>query len=417
VAFPTPVQSVPTVSFTTASTPPPFSTLYTFTGASDGATPLATPILVAGSPTGTTYLVGTTYAGGANGLGSVYEVNIATDKETVVYSFLGQPADGLAPVAGVVLGPDGVLYGATYEGGSMNYGTVFKVTLAGVENVVHSFNGSPSEGADPAGTPIFDAAGNLYSTTYQGGADGFGTVYQITGATGTSPVLSTSTSFPTAAGSPRAGLTFAGGQYYGTTFGNSAQALAGTVYGYTAGVATPLYTFTGGADGAQPTGEVAADSDTEPKYLYGTTTGGGSGSFGDGDGVIFKVDIASGGETVLHTFGGSKATPPDGAVPMSGLTQDSSGNWYGTTSLGGVYNYGTVFELDASGTFTTLYSFTGGTDGAYPNAGVVLDSAGNIYGATSAGGAAAAPGGYGTVFMFTPATGSAAERKEAAKKK
>jgi uncharacterized repeat protein (TIGR03803 family) len=196
---------------------------------------------------------------------------------------------------------------------------------------------------------------------------------------------------------------------YGTTFGNSSQSLAGTVY--QVGVSTPVYTFTGAADGAQPTGGVTADSAAE--NLYGTTTGGGNGgSFGNGYGVIFKVNIASPAETVLYAFHG-----PDGAVPMSGLTQDSSGNWYGTTSLGGASNYGTVFMLDPSGTLTTLYSFTGGTDGANPNAGVVLDASGNIYGATSAGGSAPAPGGYGTVFMITPATGSAAERKEAARKK
>jgi uncharacterized repeat protein (TIGR03803 family) len=192
------------------------------------------------------------------------------------------------------------------------------------------------------------------------------------------------------------------GQFYGTAAGSSSQSLGGTVY--VEGGSTPLYTFTGGADGAQPMGGVVGDG---AGNLYGTTAGGGSGSFGNGNGVIFKLNIATVVETVLHTFTGS-----DGAVPAAGLTRDALGNWYGTTVLGGASNHGTVFELETSGNLTTVYSFTGGADGAYPYAGVIVEANGNIYGATSAGGSAAAPGGYGTLFVITPA---APEKKGATK--
>jgi uncharacterized repeat protein (TIGR03803 family) len=369
-----------------------FTTIYTFTGGADGGTPFGTPILSAGS------LVGTTYAGGTQAAGTVYSVNTANGDEIVLHSFLGLPADGAAPIAGVVLGSGGNLYGATYEGGALNYGTVFELTLAGTETLLHSFAGSPSEGSEPAGTAIFDTSGDLYGTTYQGGANGSGTVYEISAA----GVFSTNMSFPTDAGAPRAGLSLVSGQFYGTAAGSSSQSLGGTVY--VEGGSTPLYTFTGGADGAQPMGGVVGDG---AGNLYGTTAGGGSGSFGNGNGVIFKLNIATVVETVLHTFTGS-----DGAVPAAGLTRDALGNWYGTTVLGGASNHGTVFELETSGNLTTVYSFTGGADGAYPYAGVIVEANGNIYGATSAGGSAAAPGGYGTLFVITPA---APEKKGATK--
>ena len=158
---------------------------------------------------------------------------------------------------------------------------------------------------------------------------------------------------------------------YGTTTGGYASfygMYGGTVF--EAGVETPLYTFTGGPDGGQPMGGLIGDNQGN---LYGTTVAGGDGSFGLGHGVIFKLNIASGMETVLHTF-----TGPDGAAPAAALAWDSQHNIYGTTTLGGANGYGTVFKLDSSGNFTTLYSFTGGSDGA--------------------------PGGYGTLFVISPAT-------------
>jgi uncharacterized repeat protein (TIGR03803 family) len=274
---------------------------------------------------------------------------------------------------------------------------------------------------NPAGTPIFDASGNLYGTTYQGG-DGFGTAYEISA----SGAFSTITSFATDEGSPTAGLYLEGGQFYGTTAGNALQSAGGTVY--EVGSSTPLYSFTGGADGAQPMGAVIGDG---AGNLYGTTSGGGNGSFGDGNGVVFKLNTSTGAYTVLHTFSGS----PDGSVPIAGLFY-WNGDLYGTTVYGGAYGYGTVFELDPSAApptynFTTLYSFTGGADGANPYAGVYVDDSGNIYGAASAGGSLTGDGtrvgasiygvhgataaGYGTVFVISPAAPKVRAREAATK--
>jgi uncharacterized repeat protein (TIGR03803 family) len=131
--------------------------------------------------------------------------------------------------------------------------------------------------------------------------------------------------------------------------------------------------------------------------LYGTASAGGTGNFGNGYGVVFKFNLATSTLTVLHTF-----TGPDGGAPESALSWDSAGNLYGTTTLGGAYGYGNVFKLDTAYNFTSLHDFTGGADGGKPNAGVIVDSVGNVWGAASAGGSAAAPGGYGVLFVITP---------------
>lgn len=362
-----------------------YMVIYTFTGGADGGTPFATPILYNGN------LWGTTNAGGANGAGTIYTVNFASRKETVLHSFAGGPTDGAGPIAGLVQNAAGNFYGASYKGGALNFGTVFELTLKGQYSIVHSFAGPPTEGLGPAGTPVFDPGGDLYGTTYQGGnTKGYGTTYEITAA----GVYKTGQNFPADGGLPRAGLALINDQLWGTSSGGTTRSYGGAVY--QAGVgSTPLYIFSGGADGSQPMGPVIGDT---LGNLYGTTSGGGNGSFGNGCGVIFKVNIATGQETVLHTF-----TGPDGAVPMSGLAWDTEGNLYGTTLLGGAYGYGTVFKLDTLGNLTTVYSFTGGADGASPNAGVLVDNVGNIWGATSAGGSATGSSGFGTLFIITPA--------------
>jgi uncharacterized repeat protein (TIGR03803 family) len=135
-----------------------------------------------------------------------------------------------------------------------------------------------------------------------------------------------------------------------------------------------VYTFTGGADGWQPAAPLIAD---RAGNLYGTTTAGGA----DGFGVVFKID-PQGTETVLHSFTGGT----DGGAPYAPLVLDSAGNLYGTTIGGGLYDAGTVYELDPAGNETVLYSFTGGSDGLRPYAGLVRDGEGNLYGTTEEGG-------------------------------
>jgi uncharacterized repeat protein (TIGR03803 family) len=146
---------------------------------------------------------------------------------------------------------------------------------------------------------------------------------------------------------------------------------------------TDLYNFTGGADGGYPYATLVRDA---AGNLYGTTYIGGSSSYG----TVFKVDT-SGTETVLYSFTGGA----DGGYPFAGLVRDTAGNLYGTTYYGGSSNYGTVFKVATSGTETVLHTFAGGTtDGCYPYGGLLRDKAGNLYGTTEVCGASS----QGTVF-------------------
>src|SRR5579863_1467346 len=142
---------------------------------------------------------------------------------------------------------------------------------------------------------------------------------------------------------------------------------------------TVIHTFTGGDDGGYPLAGFVMDASGN---LYGTASGGGS--YPNDNGVVFKM-TESGQETVLYIFG----VAPDGASPEASLLMDSAGNLYGTTYAGGAQGYGTVFKLSQSNgvwTETLLYSFTGGTDGANPRASLIMDGEGNLYGTTCAGG-------------------------------
>ena len=164
---------------------------------------------------------------------------------------------------------------------------------------------------------------------------------------------------------------------------------------------TTLYSFTGG-DGANPSAGLMADP---AGNLYGTTADGGA----SGQGTVFQLD-PSGNPTVLYSFTGGS----DGAYPEAGVIADMAGNLYGTTYGGGAGGQGTVFQLTPSGTLTVLYSFTGGADGGRPGADLIADAAGNLYGTTALGGAnTSCPEGCGTVFELTvPAsfTGGLARR-------
>jgi len=363
-----------------------YMVIYTFTGGADGGTPFSAPILFNGN------LWGTTNAGGANAAGTIYTVNFKNRKETVLHSFAGGPTDGAGPIAGLTQDANGNFFGVSYKGGAHNFGTVFELKLNGQYTIEHSFAGPPGEGLGPAGTPIFDPLGNMYGTTYQGGSTkGYGTTWEITKA----GVFKTGQNFPVDGALPRAGLTLIGTSLYGTSSGGTTRQYGGAIYVAKVAAPPPLYLFTGGADGSQPMGPVVGDG---MGNLYGTTSGGGNGDFGNGNGVVYKFNIATGVETVLHTF-----TGPDGSVPMSGLSWDTQGHLYGTTLYGGAFGYGTVFKVDPAGTLTTVYSFTGGADGANPIAGVFVDNAGNIWGAASAGGSGTGNSGYGTLFIITPA--------------
>jgi uncharacterized repeat protein (TIGR03803 family) len=354
-----------------------FNLIYTFTGGADGATPFANLLLSDG------IFYGVTGGGGAYKAGTVFSVNATTHAQTVLHSFAGLD-DGAAPLAGLIQDTAGNLYGVCYGGGAYLDGTVFKLSTAGTGfSLLHTFLGGPTDGSGPAGTLFMNHAGDLFGTTYTGGdTTGWGTTFEISAAGG----YTTGQSFSPGGALPRAGLVLEEDNLYGTTYGGALRLFGGTIF--EAGVSLALYTFSGGPDGSQPYAALIGDG---AGNLYGTAATGGDGSFGNGHGVVFEYNIASGQETVLYTF-----TGPDGAAPAGSLVRDPVGNLFGTTLGGGASGQGTVFELNTLGTLTTLYSFTGGADGANPFAGLVLDPSGNLWGVTTAGGS-----GYGTVFEIT----------------
>ena len=356
------------------------TTLYTFTGGADGASPYASLIRDANGN-----LYGATFAGGAANLGTVFKVD-KTGKETVLYSFTGPP-DGEHPSDRLLRDKAGNFYGPLYEGGASGYGAVFKLDTTGKESLVYSF-GPGTDGEYPGGGLIEDAVGNFYGTTGYGGASGNGTVYKLS-KSGKETVLHS--------------FTGADGQYpFSTLLRDSAGTLYGTTsMGGTSGNGTVfkltkkrkesvLHSFAGGTDGVNPYAGLVQDV---KENFYGTTYSGGAGCQGFGCGTVFKLD-PKGKETVLHAF-----ATADGHYPDFGtLVRDAAGNLYGTTYAGGTADLGTVFKVSSSGKESVLYSFTGGTDQGFPVAGLIQDKAGNFYGTTLGN----PPTTYGTVFKLAP---------------
>ena len=276
-------------------------------------------------------LYGTTQLGGLYNDGAVFKVTLA-GAEKILHSFKGAPpGDGQLPAAGLVnLG--GTLYGTTTSGGAYNAGTIFKITAAGGEKVLHALKGYPtSDGGDPVAS-LVDIDGVLYGTTSGGGTYGFGTVFKITTA-GAARVLHAFKGYPTDGGTPRAALINVGGKLYGTTSTGGTYG-QGTVFRMTtAGAETALYSFKEvSGDGRIPNASLTYLGGV----LYGTTSQGGA----EGKGTVFKV-TTGGAEMVLHSFGKGN----DGATPQAGLVA-LGGALYGTTTLGGTLNNnGTVFKL------------------------------------------------------------------------
>jgi uncharacterized repeat protein (TIGR03803 family) len=261
-----------------------------------------------------------------------------------------------------------------------------KVLAAASFTSLYSFAGQP-DGNNPLAGVILDSAGNLYGTTQTGGASNLGTVFKLSKAGKESVLYSFVSTF--AGAFPEAGLIRdSSGNLYGIA--GEGVDIGGTVFELNShDIETSLYSFTGGADGSDPSGSLLRDS---AGNLYGTAAYGGNLECNGGCGTVFKID-SSGNETVLYSFNGGS----DGAYPMGGLVADSAGNLYGTTNLGGgstncvqnngTIGCGTVFRLTPGGVETVLYSFTGANgDGALPTAGVILDATGNLYGTTLSGG-------------------------------
>lgn len=265
--------------------------------------------------------------------------------EVVLHSFSAN-SDGCNPLAGLLLAKN-VLYGTTTGCGPTGWGTVFKIAVhkkaaKDKEKIFYAFKGTPDAFLPESGV-IQDAEGNLYGSTCCGGATNHGSIFELSVLQG---------------GKPKE---------------------------------TVLYNFVGGADGFGPTGQLAMDG---AGNFYGTAAGGDSECDPpSGCSIVFKV-TPQGTEQVLHSFSGS----PDGATPYdAGVVVDGAGNLYGTTIVGGTFGLGTVFEVTSTGSEKILYNFAGGSDGAYPQAGLVRDAQGNLYGTTAGGGDT----GLGVVFEVT----------------
>jgi len=278
--------------------------------------------------------------------------------ETTLHNFAGG-TDGSNPLGDLLYdSSSGFVFGTTNKGGAsaacaLGCGTVFAIRPDGTGyRVLYHFLGG-TDGANPQAGLVMDAGGNLYGTTFNGGAHSLGTVFKLT-ATG-------------------------GGHF----------------------TESILFSFAGGTGGSHPKSRLVRDSSGN---LYGTTFQDGA----HGKGVVFRL-APSGTESVLFAFSGS-----DGSQPRAGVVFDAVGNLWGTTSLGGTLNKGTTFRLSPSGADwvqSFLYSFSG-SDGAYPYAAVTIDTAGNVFGTTQSGGTPAcefAATGCGVVFELQPSGGSFAQ--------
>jgi len=371
-----------------------FTALYGFQEPPDGSLPFAGLL-----QDGAGNLYGTTATGGSFGEGTVFKLD-PNGTETVLYSFTGG-TDGGMPFAGVIEDAAGNLYGTTFNGGdpSSMTGVVYKLDTSGAETVLHAFPYAKTDGCYPRAGLLLDQAGNLYGTTTDCGAFGFGTVFKID-TSGTETLLH---SF--AAGSSDGAFPYYGtllmdtdGNLYGVTEGGGSGNCSGgngcgVVYELSqSGELTVLHSFAGGTtDGCIPAGTLAVDKSGN---FYGTATSCGSHNMG----IVWN--LSNGQETVLHNFAGGKK---DGNDPMAGVILDAKGNLYGDTFVGGgkgCYSgtgCGTVYKLNTKGKLSLLHRFVF-TDGQLPVGGLIRDEAGNLYGTAANGG----NDGNGTVWKITP---------------
>jgi uncharacterized repeat protein (TIGR03803 family) len=391
---------------------PSYEVIHLFGAVPSPVEPAAWPIV---STSGD--LFGTSFAGGAQDQGSVYQATAPGKsgkqwRTRAVFSFPNARKRGRGPQAALVEGPGGTLYGATPEGGADGSGVIFAVAppvngaTRWTETVLHTFSGG-DDGAQPFAEPVIGPDGALYGTTRYGGAggQGFGTVYRLAVGQDGSVAYSVIYRFPsngTVAGSqPVAPVTFdSAGNIYGSTF-LGGPALQGVVFrlspqkngAYREDV---LFDFPTLSDGIFPQSPVTFDASGN---LYGTTSAGGAGG-----GVVYRLTPPGNGngpwsESVLHSLAMNEGSDPARAPVLI----DKQGNLWGTAEGGGAANLGAVWmyapaEGNGSATFTVVHSFSGGADGANPQ-GLALAGDGTLYGATAMDGG---PSGSGTLFQVTP---------------
>jgi uncharacterized repeat protein (TIGR03803 family) len=334
----------------------------------------------------------------------------AADTEIILHTFTDENGDGSQPSSGLVFDPAGNVYGTTYGGGAYLSGTVYKMAsnLDGTwtESIIYSFTGG-SDGFDPGGTLALDSSGNLYGTTRIGGGNGCscGTVFELSpSSSGWNYRLLYTFTGGVDGSYPEAPLALDSiGRIYGSAFEGGAFGV-GTVFSLAPKPGgkwrfSLLHTFTGGKDGGYPATGLIFDAAGD---LYAATAYGGTNcNYRLGCGVAYKLTPGVGGwkETVLHTFTGGL----DGEFPSGDFIFDSAGNLYGVAGGGGINGEGVVYELEPSSDGwreQVLHAFIGKPDGASPNGRLLFDAAGNLYGATGVGGV-----GFGTAYELTPSGG------------
>jgi uncharacterized repeat protein (TIGR03803 family) len=332
--------------------------------------------------------------------GTIFQITTSGSLASL-YSFCSKAncVDGKTPLGGLMLAANSTFYGTTSAGGAYGYGTVFKMTPAGKMTTLYSFcpQSICADGETPTASLVEGTDGNLYGTTSGGGANGnYGTVFKIT----TTGKLTTLYSFCSVSScndgeNPQGGLIQgADGNFYGTTFGNHSNQ-RGSIFKITSGGEfTTLYTFcsvTLCEDGTEPVADLVQAADGN---FYGTASGGGP--YGD-DGTVFE--LTSGGVySVLYSFLGGFG------VPFGGLVQGTDGNFYGTTYYTQYGSYGTAYKITPAGVLSDLYFFCRAencTDGESPYAGLMQATNGIFYGTTSIGGTSD----YGTVFSLSTGLG------------
>jgi uncharacterized repeat protein (TIGR03803 family) len=283
------------------------------------------------------HLFGTTTSGGASDGGTIFRIETDGTGFRLLHSFTWG-SDGASPYAAVILDGAGYLYGTTAYGGQHRDGTVFKMKTDGTDfQLLHSFAESQNDGSRPQGALVMDDSGYLYGTTLTGGSlQSYGTVFRVKTDGSGYQLL----------------------QRFSNCLGTSC---TGTQ-----------------ADPKSPAATVVLDG---AGNLYGTTSYGGASQVG----TLFKMRTDGTGFEFLHTFNGGEA---DGARPRASLILDGAGHLYGTTSMGGAADIGTVFMINTDGTgLRVLHGFTGAPDdGREPIGSLLLDEAGNLYGTTYRGG-------------------------------
>jgi uncharacterized repeat protein (TIGR03803 family) len=313
-------------------------------------------------------------------------------------------SDGSTPYSNLVEGPDGNYYGTAADDGLDGNGTIFRVTPQGVYTVLYAFQGGVG-GQNPLTGLYLASDSNFYGTTARGGANGYGMVYRISQS-------GDFTSLYSFGGGADGASPFSGviegtdGNLYGTTSSGGAVNAAGftgygTIYQITPdGVLATIYTFTGGdIDGAQPYAGLVEGSDG---FLYGTGNNDEVGNTNYEVGNIFKVSKTGAFTNLYHFQGGNDGGNPDGA-----LVEGPDGSFYGSTHNFGLFanddddtGQGVLYNITPTGTFTTLYEFTGQADSGRPEGTLLFGTDGNLYGTTTN-----SP--QGTLFQLTPAGGFA----------